>query len=842
MISIFLNSTIKKLALFLVYISSSTLGLCQPSTQKPVDTNREIINRNIGNYVSHIFRGNNLEISTTGGALHMQAYNAQTVRVTYYDTVYKAVDIGFSLIAKPDDIIAEVINRGDFLEYTIGNVKAIINKNPIRINFSVNNKIMLEEEAGYVETGKFKTLNFKLKPEESIFGSGSRAIPLDRRGNRLNNYHRAQYGYSNGEKNINISIPLFLSSNVYGLYIENYGAGYFDIGETDTNVFQIGTESGRMSYFFISGNSYDNILSNYTFLTGRQPIPPRWAMGYIQSRFGYKTREEATNVISQMQKEGFPIDAIVLDLYWFGPITSMGNLTWDTVAFPRPVQMLNEFKTKGVKTILISETFVNEKSANFNYVKENKLGTTDSAGKPYIISDFWTGPSILIDIFKPETKNWMWNYYKKYTAQGVAGWWCDLGEPEKHPDNIMHVNGKARDLHNVYPQEWSRLIDDGYKKDFPDQRLFNLARTGYAGFQRFSTFPWSGDILREFSGLQAQIPIMTGMSLSGHGYMHSDLGGFAMGKRDSELFIRWVEFGTFTPIMRPHGAFEIPSEPIFWSDTVKNIVKSYANLRYKLLPYNYSLCWQNATNGSPLAKPLNYFDPSNKKLIAINDQFFWGDDFMVAPITRKGETSRKVEFPSGKWINFWTNETYIGNLNYRVIAPLEILPLFVRAGSFIPMVDEMRNTDNYSTKNLKINYYPDKQLKRSKFDMYEDDGKTPNANLKGDYDLLQFAGDVRENEIEIKLSKSGNGYLNAPLVRNMIFNIARVSKSPKSVLFNGKKIKLQKTKSGFYVKREGVFYDDVAKTLFVKVDWNGMNAKILINEAQLATDSNLKYD
>ncbi len=803
---------------------------------------KKIVNSTIGSYISYNVNGSNLLIKTTGGSVSVQAYNGQSIRITYFDTVYTALDSGYSLIGKPENIIPTVINRDEYLEYLIGNVKAVILKNPIRINFSVNNKLILEEEDGYLETGIYKTLQFKLKPEESIFGSGSRAIGTDRRGQKLQNYHRAQYGYTLGEKNINISIPLFLSSNVYGLYLENYGAGYFDIGKTDTNVFELGSESGRMSYFFISGNSYDNILTNYTYLTGRQPIPPRWAMGYIQSRFGYKTREEVSNVISQMQKEGFPMDAIVLDLYWFGPITAMGNLTWDTVAFPKPVQMLEEFNRMGVKTILITETFVNEKSDNFNYIKDNNLATTDSLGKPYLISDFWTGPSLLVDIFKPETKNWMWNYYKKYTSQGVAGWWCDLGEPEKHPDQIRHVNGKARDLHNVYPQEWSKLISDGYKKDFPEQRLFNLARTGYAGFQRFSTFPWSGDILREFSGLKAQIPIMTGMSMSGHGYMHSDLGGFAMGKRDQELFIRWIEFGTFTPIMRPHGAFEIPSEPIFWNDTVKNIVKQYANLRYKLLPYNYSLCWQNASSGTPLAKPLNYFDPSNKKLIVINDQFFWGDDFMVAPVINKGETSRKVEFPSGKWINFWNNETYTGNLNYRVQAPLETLPLFVRAGSFIPMVAEMKNTENYSTRNLTINYYPDKQLTKSNYQMYEDDGKTPDANIKGEYELLQFAGDVRANEIEIKLSRSGNGYLNSPEIRDLIFNIPRISKAPTSISFNKKRIKKYKTYTSFLNTNQGFYYDQINKLLFVKFNWNGMNSKVLIKQPELATDSNSKYD
>ena len=233
----------------------------------------------------------------------------------------------------------------------------------------------------------------------------------------------------------------------------------------------------------------------------------------------------------------------------------------------------------------------------------------------------------------------------------------------------MGVIGSARYVHNVYSQFWAQMLSDKYKQEYPNQRLFNLIRSGYAGMQRYSTFPLSGDIQRSYDGLKTQVQIMLSMGMSGVAYSHSDLGGFTGGPKNPELYTRWLQYGAFCPIMRAHGE-GVPAEPIFYDSKYKNIVRDYINLRYKLLPYNYTLSYENTTTGIPIARSINFYEPENTSISNVCDEYFWGDNFLVAPVFEANATSRNVIFPKGKWINYWTNEIYNGNSTTKVDVPL----------------------------------------------------------------------------------------------------------------------------------------------------------------------------
>lgn len=320
------------------------------------------------------------------------------------------------------------------------------------------------------------------------------------------------------------------------------------------------------------------------------------------------------------------------------------------------------------------------------------------------------GEGGMLDVANPVTRQWMTDRYRKLTDMGMSGWWGDLGEPEVHPETGYHANGlTARQYHNRYGNDWASIISDLFAEQYPDTRLMTLMRGGTTGLQRQSVFPWTTDVSRSWGGLEPQIRIMLHSGLSGLGYMSSDLGGFAVDQNNPylpELYLRWLEAGLFTPVFRTHSqqfaeVFNYPQ----YHDTLLKLIRE----RYRWLPYNYTLAFENATQGWPLARPIDFFDGSDGAL----DEYFateylWGRDVLVAPVITEGADSREVYFPVGSdWINANdTREIYRGGTTARIAAPLDVLPYFFRAGSLIPSADYlMENTGEYRSDEFTINYY-----------------------------------------------------------------------------------------------------------------------------------------
>ncbi len=311
-----------------------------------------------------------------------------------------------------------------------------------------------------------------------------------------------------------------------------------DIGNKNSNILEAGFTSGELTYYVINGKNPHEILHRYSELVGRQPIPARWVFGNLMSRFGYRSEEQLMGILAKMKEEKFPVDAVILDLFWFGDSikNTLGNFDWvNTEKWPDPVRMIANLKEQGIKTVLITEPYVLEGTKN--HAVSKNYHAVDGNGKPYSLSNFYFGDGGLLDLFRKDAQDWFWTKYKAQIEKGIAGWWGDLGEPETHPAD-MHHNLKdfgfqrlfrSGEVHNIYGHYWNKMLFDKYQQDYLSVRLFNLNRSGYAGSQRYSIFPWSGDVARKWSGFQAQLPIMLGMSISGVPYIHSDAGGFAMG-------------------------------------------------------------------------------------------------------------------------------------------------------------------------------------------------------------------------------------------------------------------------------------------------------------------------
>ena len=689
-------------------------------------------------YISNSWKNNILEIKTSDGSYLIKPYSDKIVETSFIPNGEKFNSISQAVVKTPEKVKANFTKTENSLTLLTKGITIVINKSPFKITYSSYGKVLLSEKSGYTKVNdSTETLTFNLDKTEALYGGGARALGMNRRGNRLQLYNRAHYGYETNAELMNFCIPLVMSSKLYAVHFDNSAIGYLDLDSKKDNTLTYETISGRKTYQVIVGDNWTDLVSNYTDLTGKQPLLPRWALGNFSSRFGYHSQEEVENTINKFEENKVPVDALILDLYWFGKTVkgTMGNLDWDKDNFPNPEKMISDLNAKGVKTILITEPFILTTSSKWQESVDKKVLVTDKSGKP-ATWDFYFGNTSVVDIFKPEGKDWFWNVYKRLINQGVSGMWGDLGEPEVFPSKVITAGGKADEVHNIYGHNWAKLIADGYKKDFPNQRPFILMRAGYSGSQRFGMVPWSGDVSRSWGGLQSQMEIALQMGMQGLGYMHSDLGGFAGDYFDNELYLRWLQYGVFNPIFRPHAQEDVASEVARKDVATMAKAKKQVELRYQLMPYNYTLSFDNNQKGTPLMRPLLFEEPA---LTTVSGTYFWGNDFLVTPITKPGVTSTEVYFPkSSNWFDFYTGEKHSAGATENVKVNEDNIPTFVRGGSFIPMIETIQNTSKYSLENFNLHYYFDETVANSSGKLYNDDGATPNAFEKGQYEIINF--------------------------------------------------------------------------------------------------------
>ncbi len=754
-------------------------------------------------------------IVTDKGTIALKPYAEGIIEVTYSPEGISKADASHSVILQPGNssLTSKQISTGYLLRN--GEMTILANADPFYLTYIYKGDTLLSEESGFFSKPGNSGVRLALKPGEKVYGAGERALAMDRRGKKLVLYNRPAYGYEFGAPQLNYSVPMTISSRKYAILFDNPQKGYVDIGNTESSVTEWSALGGTARYYLIAGSSFPEISKSYTQLTGRQPLPPRWVLGNLQSRMAYRNQKETDSIVMLMQKKGFPVDAVILDFYWFGDSIQghLGNLDWYKKAWPDPAGMVAKFRKQGIKTILITEPYVIDTVANYKDAAAKGVFVTDSLGKPYIDKQFYFGAGSLIDIFKPEARDWFWQKYKKQIDMGIAAWWGDLGEPESHPADIYHVNGKADQVHNIYGHYWDKMLFEKYAENYPNTRLFHLQRSGFAGSQRYAAYPWTGDVSRSWGGLQAQLPLLLTMGMSGLGYIHSDAGGFAQGVKDDELYTRWLQFAVFTPILRPHGSV-IPSEPVYWSEKTQDIVRAYMKLRYAMLPYNYTLAYQNATTGSPLMRPLFYQFANDTIASRVEDEYLWGENLLVAPVIKKGLTSRSIYLPEGKWYDFTSGTEYTGSRRIDYPLTIENLPVFAKSGSFITMTKPVTSTDYYNGGNYVVRYYPDG---KSEFVQYEDNGLESKSLAEGKFELITYKGSSESGKTFVSITKTG-AWEGMPTSRNMTFEI-RTKTLPAKVLVNGKTIKIKPEKGKSTGKKTTATFDE--KWLYVNFYWDG---------------------
>jgi len=744
-----------------------------------------------------------ISITTNDGQYQITPYSTEVFETRFFpkgEVLTSFDQQSHAVVGKPQKVKMQFQETAQQIDYVSSGISVRIQKAPFQISYFYQGKLLTSEKLGYekIDTAEKnkERISFNLDAQEALYGAGARALGMNRRGHRLPLYNKAHYGYEEQSSQMNFAIPLVYSSKMYGIHFDNAAIGTLDLDSTKDNSLSYETIGGRKTYQVIAGKSWANVIANYTQLTGRQPLPPRWAFGNFASRFGYHSEAEARQVIAKYRAEQIPVDAIIFDLYWFGKEVkgTMGNLAFDQDNFKNPKGMIADFNQQGVKTVLITEPFILTTSNRWQEAVQEKILATDQAGKPFTY-DFYFGNTGLIDLFQPKARNWFWNIYKDLAQQGVAGVWGDLGEPEVHPSELRHANGQlaADQVHNIYGHEWAKLVAQGYQKDFPTQRPFILMRAGYSGSQRFGLIPWSGDVNRTWGGLRSQPEIALQMGMQGLAYMHSDLGGFAGANLDDELYARWLQYGVFQPIFRPHAQEDVPSEPIFRAAKAKQLAKAAIELRYRLLPYNYTLAFENQQQGLPLMRPLFFVEPDNEKLRAHSASYLWGNDFLVQPIMQAGQQQADVVFPQGTWIDFYTGQVYAGGTSHTVKVSEEHIPVFVRAGAFVPMAKPMQSTQFYNEKELELHYYHDAAIAQSQGTMYEDDGLTAQAYQHERFRIHHFSSKFQaqangQSSLQIQLRQQ-NGRKMKALNKQIALYVHNVEQVPQQVTLDGKTVK-----------------------------------------------------
>lgn len=689
---------------------------------------------------------------------------------------------------------------------------------------------ILSEAGGVDNSGDLKRVSLRNGIAQNLYGGGERGHSLRLNGDTLVMFNRQNYGYVADDPRISqmgITVPWFVSDAGYGVLFDDYNRASLSLGK-DSIVYESETPK-PLSYYFVNGEgSLAGATSRYTELTGRQQLPPFWALGYITSRYGYHNEQEALGAIDSLKQRDYPVDGIVFDLYWYGKETDMGRLEWNKDQFPDHCRMLDSLNRMGVHTVLINQPYINKIGAidNYNMLSEAGMLVKDSAGNTHDVTT-WVGDAGMFDMSNPATRAWLWNRLKGLTEDGVSGWWGDLGEPEVHPLTIMHANGEtASQYHNVYGNEWSKTIYDGLRSDFPDMRPLLMMRGGTAGLQRYSVFPWTTDVSRSWGGFAPQVALMLNSGLSGLGYMGSDVGGFAVDPAEPyqpELYVRWLQMGTFSPMLRTHA--QLKPEPYHYPQH-DAIIKDFIRQRYQWLPYNYTLAYENTVEGLPLARPVNFHSEGGTVDANVTDEYLWGSEVLVAPVFKKGARSRKVYFPAGDtWIN-WNkpSQTFAGGTTATVAAPLEEMPMFVKAGSFIPQyMRPIENVSQYDPMFLTVKYFPSKES--SSFTMFDDNRLSPTSLSDGQYQLTTFTAVPQGRKLEIDIESEGS-YKEMPEGRMITLEIPGIAR-PARVTVGGERLTEVSTPKA--IRNSAWCYNAATRTLTIGFGYAYKPLKLVID-------------
>src|ERR1041385_7618658 len=638
---------------------------------------------------------------------------------------------------RTDDLEVSVRRSPLLIEFRDARTHQLINADEQPMSYDASARLanmMFDPKAG-----TFVAASKKLGFDEHFYGLGEKAARLDKRRSSFVNWNSDTPGYIEGKDPIYQTIPFYIGLQhgiAYGIFFDNSYRSYFDFGKSSQQRAWFGAEGGELNYYFFYGPSIKKILGRYADLTGHMPLPPLWALGNQQSRWSYYPDSMVEEVVNEYRKRDLPLDVVHLDIdYMHG----YRVFTFNKERFPDPKALTDTLARQGVKLVTIVDpgikrpTDKNERYHAFDQGLEKNYFQHRRNGDLFV-PHVWPGESVFVDYTLPEARQWWGNLHRVYTDNGIAGIWNDMNEPSdfvdqtgKNKPNVVSNDEGEKTTHaknrNTFALLMSRATYEGLERLRPDRRPYVITRAAYAGIQRYSTM-WTGDANSTWESLQLNIPMFTSLGLSGEPFVGSDVGGF-IGRGNGELLVRSYQVSFLAPFCRNHKVIDgYDQEPWRFGKYYEDIIRKYLKLRYALLPYLYTALEEAHRTGVPLFRPLllNYQDdPSTYNL---DDQFMVGDDILLAPIVKPDVTRRLVYLPAGSWYDYWTNKKYAGGTMISVEAPLEVVPMFVRAGAMIPVGPSQNYVGEKSSDPITFSIYPEDGGSASSM-LYEDDGLSP---------------------------------------------------------------------------------------------------------------------
>jgi alpha-glucosidase len=751
--------------------------------------------------------GNTVTFINRQAVVAISVVSPEIIRVRFSPTPKLGRDHSYAVVSRDfGDPPPTITSNAATTTITTTALRVSVRHRPFRVSvFSATGESLDEDDPamGIAMSGSASRVYKRLRPDEHLYGFGEKNGKLNRRGKMQGGYsftmwNSDTFGYDASIDPLYASFPFYLvlrNGRAHGIFLDNTHRSNFDIGHQFHNVLSFGADGGELDYYFIDGPDPKQVITRYTQLTGRMPLPPLWALGFHQSRYSYYPESRVRFIADNFRERRIPADVIWLDIHY---LDGYNPFTWDPTRFPDPRALVSDLRSAGFRTVTIVDPHPKKQPgwrvydsglAGDHFVKKPDGSALEAPVWPSQ-AEKSPGPSVFPDFSKPAARDWWGGLYKDLLDVGVAGIWNDMNEPALFvpptgtmPLDVRHDNeGQPtdhREIHNVYGMLMTRSTFEGLSRLRPDERPFVLTRATFSGGQRYAAL-WPGDNVSTWTALQGTIPMLASLGLAGFPFVGSDIGGFAE-SATAELFTRWLQTAVFYPFMRAHTTFGTDDqEP--WSYGVAHEIanREAIELRYRLLPHIYNVMQQASETGLPALRPLFLEFPADDRTWDQDDQFMFGSELIVAPVLRPAERNRGVYLPKGTWYDFWTGRLYKGQQSISVPVTLGSIPIFVRAGAFIYQGPVVQHTGQISGQALQVSVYP---APSSTSTLYEDDGQSLHYR-KGVFSKRRFTqtrtsdSSGRDQSATIEVAAAEGTY--RPAARPLVLSV-RWTGEPRSV-------------------------------------------------------------
>ncbi|MBX7182443.1 MAG: DUF5110 domain-containing protein [Bacteroidia bacterium] len=720
-------------------------------------------NQAIGEVVHFIETENGIDFTLSNGLARIIIQNSTTVRVKVTNQANWNRDFSYAVITNP---LPTDFTFRDFPEHyslLLPTFEVHITKTPFRVGFKTLNGQWINKENdsfGVSFHGDQVLRYMDIQTNERFIGLGEKVGPLDRRGQSYENWNSDKFAYTVETDPLYLSTPFYIGLHQglsYGLFLDNSHKSLFNFGASNNRFAFFGAEGGEMNYYFFYAPSVSEIIQAYSALTGKMTLPPKWALGLQQCRYSYYPDTEVLNVVRQYRDRKIPLDVIYLDIHY---MQDYKLFTFHPDRFPNPKAMNQSLKEEGIKTVCIVDPGIKVEPGYDAYedgiAKDIFVKYPD--GIPFS-AEVWPGWSHFPDFTSEKGRNW-WGEKLSFLEQaGISGFWNDMNEPacwgQRPPDLIeFDLDGETtshKEAHNVYGMQMARATREGIEKLRPGQRNFILTRAGFSGIQRYSAV-WTGDNVASDEHMLLGSKLLNSMGLSGIPFTGFDIGGF-VGEPSPALFCKWLQLGVFTPMFRLHSMINTrDAEPWSFGEQVEEVSKNFINLRYRLLPYIYSSFKASSESGLPIVKSLaiDHAELAEIFLPEFEAQYYFGSAFLVCPVDSRQNFS-KLFLPPGKWFELFNDTVLQGSQQLIWENHLRKYPVFVKAGSIVPMQKAVQHTGEHPGDILELHIYAGAD---GSFDWFEDDGESLDYQ-NGSYNLFRFSWSDNQSLFSMEVLHQG---------------------------------------------------------------------------------------